>query len=154
MNIKIITAILLSSTAFLACKSKKSATLEMSNIRFVLTETSDYCGGAAPPEELLKVLETPRPLRTRTVIFETKNDGVIYNPVIEFTSPDTVLSLPIGEYKVYPDPGEHPDWPKQYEACMQEYYSTPIATFEILKGETQKAFNIHFTCNPCGEPAP
>jgi len=65
--------LILSISSCVAQKSKN----KMYIISGKVTETSDYCGGARPPEELIEQLKTPKPLADKVLIIKSgKNNSL------------------------------------------------------------------------------
>lgn len=133
-----------------------------SSIKFELTETSDYCGGALPPEELLEDYKTPKPFLDTLYIHQSKyraDDGV----VVAFVNGNaTVQGLVMGEYYSFLSPKFDVEAMMQDETlhqqginigCLHQENLTPVFSF-IIEDKTKKLVqNIHKKCNPCVPPA-
>lgn len=64
--------------------------------------TSDYCGGANPPEELLENLKTPKPYQGKKIYLRAGNTNNFEQPILYSIITDTagkfILLLPKGDY--------------------------------------------------------
>jgi len=67
------------SIAMLSCKTQ----LVERSIKFNITSTSDYCGGANPPEELIADLQNPKPF-TGTLYIHKDNGRVDEGVALDF----------------------------------------------------------------------
>lgn len=132
-------------------------------IQFEFLHTSEYCGGAYPPEELLEELRTPSPY-----------SGTVYVHQHEDRS-DTGIQLEFKEGKVaqegfvegkyfmflYPKyaPTENestrvtPTYGPTVE-CFKKRSLTVLTSFEISRESTEIKKTIHVACDPCALPRP
>jgi hypothetical protein len=160
---KILIALLATSTLF-ACKSAKKG----NSVKFEIAVTSDYCGGAAPSDELIKELKTPKPYTGVLYIHndtQREDDGI----KLKFNKGTaTVTGLNPGQYFGFmdkkidfkSDPTVVAVRPKKRSDtiidtnCLEEHNTTPNYTFSLEESTTQKSDTIHKRCNPCIPPAP
>lgn len=163
------TIALFSTLLFISCKT---ASLDRS-IKFNLTSTSDYCGGAMPDQSIIDDLNTPKPFNGTLYIHidpERKDKGIAQ----EFKNGKASISgLVNGEYLLFEYPAiniEELENNKESED-NEEMENTGsnglmksecklMKNFQVLEGitidqETKEiSINIHLTCDPCGEPLP
>lgn len=116
-----------------------------------ITNTQSYCGGARPPEELLKELATPKPYGNRSLVFFHSGSKKEYG----FTTDEHghyEVELPIGKYELRPG--------KRYNTEEENYTYDPnctvwmnhvFTTLEVLAplSDNIKDFTIHIPCDPC-----
>ncbi len=144
-------------------KKKSKAFLSIS---IQVTQTSDYCGGAAPSEEILQEMKKPSPCLQKMIYLKsgTKNSSSL--PILDSAKTDEWgrvkfkinkrLNYCIVEsWKAWPfkkpDPTEFIQW--DY-VCLQQAYEKPdylIKSGTLLKNTIQ--LNYHKSCfyNPfCG----
>lgn len=151
--------ILLASLSLLGCKTKKLN----SSIKFELTETSDYCGGAVPPEELLEKYRTPKPFGDTLYLHQSKfraDDGV----AIAFVDGKAIVkSLNNGEYFAFLAPKFDVEAMMQDESflrqgidagCLHQENLTPEFIFTVVSTTKNVQKKVHKKCNPCLPPAP
>lgn len=144
-----------------ACKSKKVKS-DIVDVKFSFTQTSDYCGGAAPPEDLLKQLAEPIPLKPRKVffarIFDTE-EGSRMN-IDEYYIDTAHLTLPFntGKYTVYLNMEKYLSNASQVTSgklkCYKDWAAQPVGEMTITSNTKKVKMNLHLTCDPCVEPAP
>lgn len=130
-------------------------TLAEIEVKLIIQITADYCGGANPPEQLLKNLKTPQQLRNTEVII--RNSAKDFQEVLKTDAQGEInKSLPAGEYllffpeKINAEPIEKAI-NKDY--CL-EWKETPDATFEVSFDQNTFNLQLHRTCNPCELPRP
>ena len=144
----------LSTLIFLiACNSKtvKNKSTEASEVSIAVVFTSDYCGGANPPDGILQALSVERPLTNSDLVIKSVETGDIQRATTD--GEGTVkISLSTGKYELF-DPTKLTAEPASNDALLQsqciEWKKTPDAVFELTKDEQTIAVKIHKTCNPC-----
>jgi len=124
-----------------------------------VTQTSSYCGGARPPEEMLKRLATP-------VVFPGKKfyirKGKINNTkakiVKSFVTDSTgsfSIRLAPGTYSIILEEQVHKirsgDYTKKYQVvdnrCLQEWWAKPYYLVEVKdENVSELTFNFHNRC--------
>lgn len=131
------------------------------------TQTSSYCGGARPSEEMLKELQTPKPqanqlwfVRSGTTnrIKETPitsgttdaqgNLNIRLEPgVYCLVDPNKVDSAMYKAYLLkYGEPT--PNYNAINKSCLEDWLKTPALVFEVLKGDTAQVFSVESNI-PC-----
>lgn len=130
-----------------------------------ITFTGDYCGGAAPPENLIEALRTPTPLANKTIYYRAGTSNNFALPVDSFTTDangDFKLHLTKKSY-IFFDASKleklqipQNDLSYTYDTlCLKEAYFK--GDFIITRGKTalQKfTYNYHQYCSynkPCAE---
>ena len=147
----------------LSCKTQ----LIERSIKFEITSTEDYCGGAAPPEEMLAELKTPKPYNGIVYIHKDVNradDGITLN-VTEGKS--SQVGFIEGEYFIFKDEKINPDnfHKKQEEAvkdggvpadinCIMNNNLIMLGKFTVAADTKSISKNIHIICDPCELPKP
>lgn len=140
--------------------------VELYEVTIDVTQTSDYCGGARPTDEILKELNTPKPLsNTKIFIWEGEINDIDKPILYELTTDANGKinkQLPAGDYSVVfsdkKDQSTFNDLLEKYgeptddfgaidKNCLEEYFKKPALTFSISTYSTKK-FNINYV-NRC-----
>lgn len=119
-----------------------------------LTKTESYCGGAAPPEFLLKELRTPKPYDGNTLYVFDVEDKCIDS--ISKSATDSIFKFPMvaGTYKLrYVNVLSDEKYTTDREDCLSQWKQRVMAEFEV-RSDTSLTVNVHFDCNPCYPPPP
>ncbi len=135
-------------------------------IEILLTQTSLYCGGAKPPDELLKKLNTPKPLIEKTVYIKKGDnntfDSEVYLKVSSDTSGKIRFQLPAGKYFIVDESKKDSscyytllkeygtatkNTPAVDKKCLKNWYEQPNFVFEI-KDSDVKDLIINFPSSP------
>lgn len=114
--------------------------------------TESYCGGARPPEELLKQYATPKPFASGTLRFKHTETGTEYT-VITDEHGHYEAELPAGNYVIHPalrqtdQGGYSPD----YDPNCARWRELELHRFDNVKESEEKLvdFTVHFPCDPC-----
>jgi hypothetical protein len=157
----------------MACTTKKqpaqktTSVSEKSVIKINITQTSSYCGGAYPPDELMMELRTPKKLPNQKVYIRpgTTNDWNV--PIVAEGISDingvVTVELVDGTYSVVFENKVNTSFYKQLlqqfgdkpfedggidKNCLEKFMQTAEAVFEVNNGKTATAIivNVH---NPC-----
>jgi hypothetical protein len=145
-----------------SCKTKKVETSQvktMMNVQFTFLQTAQYCGGAAPPDELIKRLETPSPLHKQRLYFKAINKTEGQWTKYQFDHHQKNIQLEVGSYEVYlTSPGTVDEYVSSLglsdKECALKWYSRKLTEFIIDAKSVEKTVQIHFDCNPCLTPRP
>jgi hypothetical protein len=127
-------------------------------VKGVVNQTSSYCGGARPPDDLLEELAKPKPL-TNYKLYIKKNtpsiiDAIIMDSIITDQNGRFTLKMPKGNYifvdSIYKD-REHYNLDTN---CLLNRFNTPLLDFKITrKNQLLKPIRIHRNCDynkiPC-----
>lgn len=131
-----------------------------------ITQTSDYCGGAAPSEAMLQMLRTPQALEGKKIFVRKGNVNNASKKVLAETVSDAngnfKLELPAGVYCIVfedkstdfksPQNDKHNTWD---EACLKAKYAKCEYTFTLKsKSLSGVKINYHKHCsfrNPCSQ---
>lgn len=131
-----------------------------------VTQTSSYCGGAPPSDQMLEDLRTPGPLPNKKIYIRRGKFKDIDRPVIQELSSNqngvVQTQLPAGEYSiVFSDKKDrsifnelvekYGDRTEQYEAineeCLKKHFKRPALTFTIgTKTASEIEVNDHKKC--------
>lgn len=138
----------------IACAKKKTVT-----VTIYVTQTSDYCGGAAPSEEILQRLATPMPLPGKTICIKNGVRNYATNPVYKTVVADEngkiVIELPYNKIFslwdqsktkpfVLPPNTQYLQWDR---ACLYQKYMTPEKVIKTSKKENiEISINFHNAC--------
>jgi len=156
-----------------SCQKKVSKTDNMVAVTITVTQTSSYCGGAAPPDYVLQELMTPRPLSGHAVFIREGDDNDISKPVIADGVSDAIgqirLNLRPGNYCLVfgnkKDRGFADEMISKFSApsasysavdraCLEAWLLTSELVFEVNQGGPQNfTVNYHSHCSwdqwPC-----
>ncbi|MCB9263021.1 MAG: hypothetical protein H6607_11660 [Flavobacteriales bacterium] len=138
---------------FLLFSSEKCKNKDLVSVQLKITETETYCGGAAPPDELIQDLQTPKPLSSRKLyLFK---DDILVDSILGDNSDTTYqIQLISGNYNLRQSNSLINGIAKnEVQKCMNEWLSRKMQSFEI-KGDTSLTIHVHFDCNPCYPPPP
>ncbi len=131
-----------------------NAFAQNTNITIEFTQTSDYCGGAAPSEEMLEELKTPQPMGRIIfyIVKGSKHSYKAYKRVLTSEMGDVELSLPKGKYAIFSEKqmkkfvklndSETQLWDNK---CLKEKHFTPLLIINTYKANQFK-LNIHNKC--------
>lgn len=141
------------------CKSKKNS--ETAKVTIEFTISRDYCGGAAPSEEMLKELTSVKPfISSKFYLVQRNDEGILLSETEHNTDNQGKLTLKIkkGMYEIYMYSAEQrknltANIDEKYRACSAIYYEQPQGQLHAWQKGIQKV-NIHVKCNPCIPPAP
>ena len=155
---KILIALVVTSSLF-ACKSTK----RHKAVKFEIAITSDYCGGAAPPEEMIEEMRTPKPYTGVLYIHKSQNRE---DAGIELTfekGSATANGLVPGQHYAFLDKKmdlENESAMNELASqgtdigCLIELNFSPMFTFQIEESTKIITDKMHKICNPCIPPAP
>ena len=139
----------------IACNAKtvKNKSNDLIEVEFSVMYTSDYCGGAYPPAEVLKSLDIERPLKDTELIMKSRETETIYRVTCDENGKAS-LSLPAGDYLVFfpikmtAEPAANA---LSKEQC-QQWKKTPDTAFKITEESKEIELKLRRTCNPCEAP--
>jgi len=116
-----------------------------------VTMTSNYCGGAPPPEEMLEKLNTPKKFTNQSFFVSTQKSLMDNLIEMKTTSAGTLdISLEMGTYYVFlPQKiSAKLSGNDKSEAECEKWKNTPNGSFNV-SNENSVSFNIHKTCDDC-----
>lgn len=155
----LLTVIIIIATLLGACKSKKKDG-EFA-VELEVYTSSDYCGGAAPTDEIMKELTKSSLFTNGTLYFVLRNDEG--GAVKEFT----VNTNAKGKFKIYLTPGMYDiylkskdDRKKVVESVEENFRECTGIFMEQAPGhvhvwsDVKQKIDLHTMCNPCLPPAP
>jgi hypothetical protein len=142
-------------------------------VKGIVNQTNSYCGGARPPDDLLKELAKPKPL-TNYKLYIKKNtpsiiDAIIMDSVITDKNGRFALKMPKGNYifvdSIYKDRehynqmvrlilNDNENYSNLDTNCLLNRFNTPLLDFKITrKNQLLKPIRIHRNCDynkiPC-----
>ncbi|MBO6516930.1 MAG: hypothetical protein JJ975_10305 [Bacteroidia bacterium] len=125
------------------------------SVKLRLTETSTYCGGAAPPDDLIRELRTPKPFRGNQPLYLLDSNEVCIDSIHPSGQDSTYqLNLPAGNWTIrYKQKIAENHGKTERERCLHDWKHRKLAEFQILQ-DTAITVNIHKDCNPCYPPPP
>lgn len=125
----------------------------------VITQTSSYCGGAAPPEQLLKKLATPAPYPGKKFYIRAgKVNSATGKIIVSFVTDENglfSLKLAPGIYSMIVEEQLKPIDIKQLEApqlkadekCLKDWWAKPFYLLVVKNRDISNlSFNIHHAC--------
>ncbi len=137
--------------------------MQHETINFEIQATEDYCGGAAPPEELINELRTPKPYTGKIYVHNTsdRTDEGVSLDVLEgkasasgFVEGTYHLFL----YKKYvpTSSGSNKESisPFNTPECQKDKSLKSLGSFEVARDTKTISKQIHVMCDPCMEPRP
>ncbi len=134
-----------------AQKCERSAVYE---IDLRITKTATYCGGAAPPEFLLKELRTPTPYTGASLYVFDSNSSCL-DSLTNITADSTYkLVLPLGTYNLHLvneltlNVGKN-----DREQCLHDWRERSMGQL-VVQNDSAQTVNLHLDCNPCYPPPP
>jgi hypothetical protein len=165
-----------------ACPSKEMATDNNSDkkpidrrhtVEIKFTETSSYCGGAAPPQELLDQLATPQPISGIEYFIKLGTTNKLSDPVVTTGRADQngIVHLLLNEgdyYLVFAEKKDDKHYNELFEkykngdsnhepinkTCLDTWLATPDYAFTVKNDAANiHSHNIHKPCSwnaiPC-----
>lgn len=146
-------------TMLTACKSGRQRNSEHKTVQIIFTEM--YCGGAAPPDELIAQLSTPRPFANRTVeVFS--NNSLNTAPLFIQTDAEGRLKLQgkksetvwVSLYSSHDlfDPTMAPD--REYDSCYRQFLIRSLYKISFRDCQRNDTIRTELVCNPCVPAAP
>jgi nitrite reductase/ring-hydroxylating ferredoxin subunit len=134
----------------------------MYKVVITCTQTSDYCGGAQPQDEMLEELRLPKPLPNATyyLVRGSKRSSKVYKKVTSNDLGEVQLNLPAGSYTLLSAeqikafvPRQNDKYTTWDNACLKQRYNKPLLVLRVRSAETVSV-NVHNNCfyNPyCGQ---
>ena len=140
-----------------ASAKKKSPTVW---VHIQVTQTSDYCGGAAPSEEMLSRLKTPTPLKQKTIYIRAGSPTSAEIKTIQVAKSDSngMIHVALKGGRVYhlveewkakpfvePKNTEYIQWDM---TCLRKAYTTPDLIIDLRKSRipVKRSVNYHKPC--------
>lgn len=164
-NASFLIVVVLIAQGYFAIGQKSYRNKGFFQIKGMVTSTADYCGGAAPSEEMLEGLRTPKPLANKVILvkygsFNTEKSRVVKR-IVTNANGEFSISLKKGydyifveEWKGMPYKlPEDTEWIKWDTTCYKKWYETPDFTLRKNKAIKGVKMNFHKSCffNPyCG----
>jgi len=145
-----------------SCSSSKNSTSASDNsqktdeiINLTIEYTSNYCGGANPPDELLERLKIPKAYANMD-IYISKESNI--NNVIKITADangKVTTSLSDGKYYLFmPEKIAAKSTNERDEKGCITWKNTPNGDFSISNGSKEVVVTIKKTCDACGPLRP
>jgi len=147
------------SASIISCASQKNDTSkdeaaknDKMDVTLNVTLTSNYCGGAAPSDEMIAKLKEPKKFSNKS--FYISNVGGLQEGMKEVktsTAGIVSTSLTKGTYFIFlPEKmtAKHSGKDRSESDC-KKWKNTPNGTFTI-SDDNSISFNIHKTCDGCG----
>jgi len=141
----------------MSCKSNKTTSNDDSNLDASLTifMSQNYCGGAAPSEEIIESLRKPK-LMPNKDLYLVKSGSQIASAIKVRTDEKSSLNINLsaGDYQLFfPEKITSKSSRPIYEKVCKQWKETPNGTFSISKEKTSQEITITKTCNGCNDPA-
>lgn len=144
----------LSFTSF--CLAQKKG--ETMTIHGTVTITTDYCGGAAPSEEMLQQLSTPRPAIRKVILVKygkanAENLRVVKRIVTDSNGNFSVILKKGFDYQFVEEWKARPfrvpantEFVQWDTACLKKWYATPDAVCLQKQKNKTVMMNFHQPC--------
>lgn len=144
---------------FTACKNKQIAAEPQDSIQFKIFYTAEYCGGAAPTEEIMEQLNQPKPYSDSIYIHSMKDADrtEVAVKLLLKKGEGSVMSLPPGDYNAFITPVHQIDSASEDMGMEQCYYMQsrmPFFSFKIESTSVIISDTLLKTCDPCVPPRP
>ncbi|MFM2192566.1 MAG: hypothetical protein RLZZ118_1523 [Bacteroidota bacterium] len=140
---------------FITCSIIAFAKKEkLHEVHVTITQTSSYCGGAAPPQEMLERLSRPQPYANQVYyIGKIGKKKSTFQKITSDTLGAFLLQLSAEKYVVFSAEKMKPltlptsnKYTKYDAACIRKQYATPDASFEIKNKNVEVNWNVHHAC--------
>lgn len=144
------------------------------SVEITITQTEQYCGGAAPPKEMLDELNRPKPYVNKTLYIRKDTndlDAAILYKLTTDTKGKALVKLKPGRYSIVDenkkDRALYNSLMTKYKEgteragpidqdCLMRYMSTPdfvvIVKKEARRTRAKAYFNYFHSCNRSGVP--
>jgi hypothetical protein len=155
----LITVISICVFAATACKSKQLKPKDKVTVSGKVTQTSSYCGGARPTDELLEELATPRMYSGKKFhVIKGDTNVVTHQLILTFVTDENgnfSFELEPGTYSLLTDEqATEPDYKKYStkdvgldESCFKSWWATPYYKLNIASTPlTHLNFNFTKRC--------
>jgi hypothetical protein len=129
-------------------------------IKLTVTETSDYCGGANPPAELLETLMTEKPFTGKLYVNSTpdrNDDGqtlIINNGSLKQSGFAEGVYFVFLHPKINREELTKTNVDEEMISCLEMVNSRYTASFIITKETKSSTIHAHIMCDPCSLPRP
>tara|TARA_B110000090_G_scaffold138656_1_gene152538 strand:- start:1377 stop:1841 length:465 start_codon:yes stop_codon:yes gene_type:complete len=129
-------------------------------IKLTVTETSDYCGGAAPPAELLETLLKEKPFTGKLYVHSTPDrtdDGqtlIINNGSLKQSGFAEGVYFVFLHPKINREELTSDKIDEELISCLEMVSSQHTASFIITKETKSSTIHAHKMCDPCSPPRP
>jgi hypothetical protein len=158
----------------LYAQTSKKVSSKKYNITFSITQTSDWCGGMRPTDDMLKEFSSPKPFPNKWIYIKKNSKGKsqIDIPILDsFESNEQgeiACKLPEGNYQIVEswnkDSAVYLATLERYKiatefndtidkACFDKVFNEPYYLFQVsksLKIKRKHVLNFHKTCNYSG----
>jgi len=156
INVKLLSLFLL--VTLCQCKSKKNTVAAAKLYKTVtILYSEEYCGGAAPSEELLSEMLKMKPLINSEVnvyksnstdlkplLLKTNENGEVNIPIKLGNQVFISLYPPITDYKLG----------KYLHQCYKDFILAHLVMVDLSSEKNKFDINTRIECNPCVPPAP
>jgi hypothetical protein len=141
--------------------SCKSTSLNRT-IKFNVTSTSDYCGGAMPNEEIMESLMMPTSFNG-TLYIHKNPERIDKGIALKFKNGKaSITGLVNGDYAIFKHPAfiskdklENNESDENLENECEMMRNFQMLEMVNINQETREiTIHIHFMCDPCQEPMP
>jgi hypothetical protein len=145
----------------LVLASCKSTSLNRT-IKFNVTSTSDYCGGAMPNEEIMESLMMPTSFNG-TLYIHKNPERIDKGIALKFKNGKaSITGLVNGDYAIFKHPAfiskdklENNESDENLENECEMMRNFQMLEMVNINQETREiTIHIHFMCDPCQEPMP
>ncbi|MBI3233168.1 MAG: hypothetical protein HYZ42_03880 [Bacteroidetes bacterium] len=133
-----------------------------------ITYTQDYCGGAAPPQDLIEKLKTPKPLANKKIYFKKGRVNGLNKTRIGYFTTDSLgrfnIKLTASDYVFFDesklrweeehDMTESVNMTIDYKCLLDKHMKGDFTIKKTQKNLKDYAFNYHYPCAynlPCIE---
>ncbi|MBR9860472.1 hypothetical protein GYB22_06925 [bacterium] len=130
---------------------------QVRTIEFEIYNTEQYCGGAAPSDDMMADLQSPKPTNDTLYVYpmpDRNGDGAM---LILKDGKGKLTGLSNGAYMAYrfsPEKIKKMEMsPDPKAGCYINYYNSFIFDFEILQETKMVSDTFVVECDPCVEPA-
>ncbi len=155
MRLNPIVLTIIATAFFSQCRTKKQTVVGTKTVCINYTET--YCGGAAPPEEMLREMRKMKPFANQQIaIYKSNSDD--FKPYMYKTNENGEVTLPMNLgnqvfISCYPTAENYTLKPKKKD-CYREFIINNLKMADLTSRDSIVKLYIDIQCNPCIPLAP
>lgn len=152
-----INPLLITLTLFALCQCRAKKITEVATKTISIEYSETYCGGAAPPDELLQELAKLKPFADKQIEVYTGNPSYV-TPHIYKTDGQGKIILPVNLanqifINLYPSADGFKADSEEYE-CYKKFIAEHLLSVDMTDPQKEFKFITVIQCNPCIPAAP
>ena len=149
-HLKPIILAVIATAIFSQCRTKKQT--QVANKTVCIHFTENYCGGAAPPDEMIQEMRKMKPFANQQIeVFKSNSDD--FKPQIYKTNDkgEVILPLSLGNQvfiSCYPSDENYALKPKKQD-CYRKFITNNLIMADLTAKDSIVNLFIDIQCNPC-----